>query len=77
MPYKMNKRDSLNKPNRAIPAQVQPIVKCLPSGWTLIRFSKECFAQVPPGWKAGIPDEFIFNPEWNRDRINNWFLKEE
>ena len=31
MPYKMNKRDSLNKPKRAIKAQVQPVVM-RPSG---------------------------------------------
>lgn len=59
---------------KAIEGQVQPVVKCLLSGWTLIRFSKECFAQVPPGWKGEIPDEYIFHPEWNRDLINEWVL---
>ena len=52
--------------------QMQPIIKCFPSGWTLIRFSKECFAQVPTGWRGRIPDEYIFAPEWNRDRINEY-----
>jgi len=52
--------------------QVQPVVQRLSSGWTLIRFSKECFAQVPTGWKGEIPDCYIFHPDWNRDRINEW-----
>ena len=59
---------------KTIDGQVRPVVKCLSSGWTLIRFSKECFAQVPTGWKGEIPDEYIFHPDWNRDRINGWAL---
>ena len=47
-------------------------IKHFDSGWTLIRFSRECFAQIPTGWKGKIPDEYIFHPEWNRDRINEW-----
>ncbi len=49
-----------------------PVVKCLPSGWILIRFSHQCWAQVPPGWKGHIPDEYIFDPDSNRERINEW-----
>jgi hypothetical protein len=52
---------------------MSPIIKILLSGWTLIWFSRECFAQVPTGWKGELPDEYIFNPEWNRDRINRWW----
>jgi hypothetical protein len=48
-----------------------PIFKRLTSGWTLIKFSNECFAQIPAGNKGLIPDEYIFNPEWNREIINN------
>jgi hypothetical protein len=49
-----------------------PEIKQLDSGWILIRFSRECFAQVPPKWIGKIPDEYIFYPEWNRERINEW-----
>lgn len=56
---------------------MNPTVKYLPSGWILIKFSNECFAQVPDGLKGIIADEYIFNPEWNRERINNWRIKEE
>ena len=48
----------------------KPVIKQLDSGYTLIWYSLECFAQIPPDWKGKIPDEFIFNSEWNRDRIN-------
>lgn len=57
---------------------MKPIIKYLPSGWTLIKFSNECFAQIPLGWKGEIiSDEYIFNPEWNRETINNWRKKVE
>ena len=45
--------------------------KTLESGWTLLRLSSVSFAQVPPGFHSQtIPDEYIFDPEWNRDAIN-------
>ncbi len=49
---------------------INPTIKTLPSGWILIRFSPQCWAQIPTGWVGHIPDEYIFDPEWNRDRIN-------
>ena len=51
-----------------------PKITELSSGWILIKFSQECFAQIPKGWIGEIPDEYIFNPEWNRDRINKWAI---
>ena len=48
----------------------EPVKKYLDSGYILIWYSKECFAQIPTGWKGKIPDEYIFHPEWNRERIN-------
>lgn len=46
--------------------------KQLDSGW--IRLSvvgTNAWAQIPPGFcDAGIPDKFIFDPEWNRERVN-------
>ena len=49
------------------------MVKILPSGWLHIRLSGECWAQVPPGWADHIPDEYIFNPAWTRNRVNEWW----
>jgi len=48
----------------------EPSIKHLDSGYALIWYSKECFAQIPMGWEGKIPDEYIFNPAWNRERIN-------
>lgn len=46
----------------------------LSSGYTLIRLSDECFAQIPPCFVGDtIPDEYIFHPEWNRDTINEYW----
>ncbi len=43
----------------------------LSSGWRRIGLHEESFAQMPPGFtRSTIPDEYIFNPEWNRDAIN-------
>ncbi len=56
---------------------MDPIVKHLPSGWILIKFSNECFAQIADKGKGIIADEYIFNPEWNRERINNWRVNNE
>lgn len=51
-----------------------PAVKILPSGWTHIRFSRECFAQIPPGFNEDtIPDEYIFHSGWTRESVNNWW----
>ena len=45
------------------------VVKKLPTGWTLLWINRECWAQVPPGYdyEGGVEDEFIFNPDWNRE----------
>ena len=45
-------------------------VKTLESGFVHIRVSPQCWAQVPPGWVGPIPDEYIFWPAWNRERMN-------
>jgi len=45
-------------------------IKKLDSGWILVKKNSEVWAQVPPGWKGEIPDEYIFHPEWNRDEVN-------
>ncbi len=43
----------------------------LSSGYTLIRLNSQCWAQIPEGFVGDIvPDEYIFQPEWNRDAIN-------
>lgn len=50
--------------------------RILPSGWLHIRLSPECWAQLPPGFVGTIvPDEYIFHPGWNRERINKYWEK--
>ena len=52
----------------------KPTQKTLESGWTLVRWHRECFAQLPPNFSGGaIPDEYIFKPAWNRERVNRWW----
>jgi hypothetical protein len=44
----------------------------LDSGYTLIRLNSQCWAQIPAGFTGDtIPDEYIFQPEWNRDTVNS------
>lgn len=44
------------------------------TGWLHVRFPGG-FAQVPPAFnEEQIPDEHIFHPEWNRDRVNLWWV---
>ena len=50
-----------------------PEVKKLSSGWLHIRVSSECWAQIPWSHTGPIPDEYIFQPSWNRDRINQFW----
>jgi hypothetical protein len=46
----------------------------LPSGYRQLRWNAEQWAQVPPGFCGEtIPDEFIFNPDWNRELINRYW----
>lgn len=43
----------------------------LDSGYTLIRLGSQCWAQIPEGFSGDtVPDEYIFQPEWNREEIN-------
>ena len=60
--------------------------KLLESGWTRLRILDTNryggWAQIPPGFNADtIPDDYIFDPEWNRDRVNaaykNWRTSNE
>jgi len=55
--------------------------KLLDSGWILLWISGTSryggWAQIPPGFIGEkIPDEYIFEPEWNRDRVNTEWLIE-
>ena len=49
-------------------------IKKSDSGYIYIRFNGEIWGQVPPGfdlWSADkIPDEYLFNPNWTRNRFN-------
>ena len=52
----------------------EPIIKKLESGYTHIRWNANCWAQIPPQFcESVIPDEYIFNPNWTRDKINRWW----
>jgi hypothetical protein len=43
----------------------------LDSGYTFIRLNSQCWAQIPEGFSGEtVPDEYIFQPEWNRAAIN-------
>ena len=55
--------------------------KLLESGWTLVRIEGTSFnggwAQIPPGFNGDvIPDDYIFHPDWNRDRVNAAWKKD-
>ena len=46
----------------------------LSSGYLRIELHAQCFAQLPPQFIGDtIPDEFIFQPEWNRGPINEYW----
>lgn len=52
----------------------QPFVKRLASGWLHVWWTPQAWAQLPPGFCAAvIPDEYVFNPGWCRDRVNRWW----
>jgi len=37
----------------------------------MIRLNSQCWAQIPEGFSGEtVPDEYIFQPEWNREAIN-------
>jgi hypothetical protein len=43
-------------------------------GWTHAWFNLNCFAQIPSGFCGEeVPDGYIFDPEWNRALVNNWW----
>jgi len=47
--------------------------KVLSTGYLHISFPGG-FAQLPQGFCAEtIPDEYIFDPDWNRERVNSWW----
>ena len=53
-----------------------PTVTRLPSGYTLIRWSRECLAQIPPGFAGEyIPDHMMTSAAWNRERVNRWWTQ--
>lgn len=53
----------------------EPILKTLSSGWLRIEFGPQIFAQIPPGFVGEvIPDEYIFQPEWSREIVNDWWM---
>lgn len=46
----------------------------LSSGWWSLHIGPRFVAQLPPGFAGErIPDEYIFQPEWNRDMANAWW----
>ena len=59
------------------------IVRRLSSGFYRLETPGGKWAQVPPDftgresvpdWEdSTIPDEYIFQPDWNREEINAWF----
>jgi len=50
---------------------IQANITRLSSGYTLIRVNSQCWAQIPEGFSGEtIPDEYIFQPGWNREAIN-------
>lgn len=53
----------------------EPTITRLSSGYTLIWFNAECWAQIPPGTSLNDPidDKYIFHPSWNWRRINDWW----
>lgn len=51
-------------------------IKNLSTGYTLLRISSECWAQYPSDFSGhALPDEYIFNPSWNREIINELFTR--
>jgi hypothetical protein len=51
--------------------------KILSTGWLYVSFPGG-FAQIPPGFGGqSVPDEYIFQPDWNRERVNAWWGKRE
>ncbi len=48
----------------------------LVNGYIHVRLGPQCFAQIPQ-WFQGetVPDEYIFDPAWNREEINRWWQR--
>lgn len=71
-------REQLNHPppnlNSLEGGSKVPTVTRLASGFVLVRWSAECWAQIPAGFDGEvIPDEYIFAPLWNSERVNAWW----
>jgi len=49
-----------------------PSVNKLDSGYFRISFSRQSFAQFPVNFKGILSDEYIFQPEWNRQMFNKF-----
>lgn len=55
-------------------AGTPPDIKILSSGYLRISFSQHCWAQFPKDFRGlSIPDDYIFQPDHNRARINKWW----
>lgn len=53
---------------------MSPFVRTLESGFLFVYWSRECWVQLPPNYnKLVIADEFIFHPEWNREKVHAWW----
>lgn len=48
----------------------KPMVRRLSSGYWHIRWSRECWAQVPCG--DTLRREHVFHPAWNWRRVSTW-----
>ena len=49
------------------------LVEVLSTGWLYVGFPGG-FAQLPPNFCGDeVPDEYIFQPEWNRELVNRWW----
>lgn len=53
---------------------MNPKIINLESGYLRIVFGPQQWAQIPRGFVGDtIPDEFIFDPNWNRKIVNSWW----
>lgn len=53
-------------------------VEELSSGYIRVSWPpSSAFAQFPSDFSGEtIPDEYIFEPDWNRNLVNNWWAKQ-
>ena len=51
-----------------------PEIIYLDSGYIKIHWTQQCWAQIPKDFNGDIiPDQYIFNPEWNSTKINDYW----